>query len=72
MILMMLLVELCVMGQITSDAKRLMFTSGPLRLCMDYQLSAFCGTLQVSENTCSSRLSLLRPLQQHWFYPNTL
>lgn len=34
--------------KITSDAKRLMFTDGPLRLCMDYQLSAFCGTLQVA------------------------
>lgn len=35
-------------GKITSDAKRLMFSQGPLRLCMDYRLSAFCGTLQVA------------------------
>jgi hypothetical protein len=35
-------------GKITSDAKRLMFTQGPLRLCMDYRLSALCGTLQVA------------------------
>jgi hypothetical protein len=32
---------------LTSDAKITMFSNGPLNLCLRYNLSALCGTVQV-------------------------